>query len=370
MKNITVAVDHRDYLGLEVFDYLVGYWQYITNYQITPTVTFGEPEDNCYNVLFLSMPEAVPDDLNRYDLILLDNGDEPYGIGTPAMHKIFHSAPQSKMLCNGILPTTHPAHGRIIVSHIMWEVHRRYYTTSPYPQRYEFINQSHNSGIVYINGKNLSVRAHLTQVLQQHAPGVAHHDIIHHGAVGLTRPVWDESNIDRAFRLWADQTYANNVFNQHPPEIRWPPMPAGVDGRYGQTLWEDQFLNVFRQNSIIVYPETTWSNQQISLNEKSLKCFLHQKFPMMVGGAYTHQMYNSLGFATAWNLLPPEHQQFDSILDHRERYIQQALATDWLSKNLGIGTTALAQTLLLKNQARSIVYSSLAGQQLYQTIHA
>lgn len=370
MMNITVTVDHRDYLGLEVFDYLVGYWQWITDYQTTPIIHFGSPAADSYNILFLSLPDSIPGDLDQYDLVLLDNTDEPFGRGTNAMLEIMNQVPHARLLCNAILPDDHAWYHCVVSTCIMWELHRRYYTMSAYPQRYEFMNLAAEPGIVYINGKNRTVRHHLTQMLHQYAPNVRHHNEIHQGTVFDTEPNWSESAQDTEFRIWADQTYANNAINHNPPDLRWPPLPAGVDGRFGATLWEDRYLDVFRYNSIIVYPETTWTNHQLSLNEKSLKCFLHKKLPMMVGGAYTHQMYNNIGFATAWNLLPPELQEFDNILDHRQRYTQQALAINWLSNNLDIAHSDLAQTLLIKNQARSIVYSSTAGQQLYQIINA
>lgn len=370
MKNITVAVDHRDYLGLEVFDYLVGYSQWITDYQTTPNIQFGPPAADSYNILFLSLPDSIPNDLDQYDLVLLDNTDEPFGRFTSTMLEIMDQVPQAKLLCNAILPNAHSWRHRIVSTCIMWELHRRYYTMSAYPQRYEFMNSTPEPGIIYINGKNRTVREHLTQTLHQYAPRVQHHNDIHQGTVFDTEPNWFESTQDTEFRIWADQTYANNATNQNPPDLRWPPLPAGVAGRFGATLWEDRFLDAFRHNSIIVYPETTWTNQQLSLNEKSLKCFLHKKLPMMVGGAHTHQMYNEIGFGTAWNLLPPELQKFDDMLDHRQRYLHQALAIDWLSKNLDIEQSSLAQTLLIKNQARSIVYSSTAGQQLYEIINA
>lgn len=367
---IRIHSDRQDYLGLEVFDYLMGYWQYVTDYQITPSIKFDLPAADSYNILFLSLPERLPHNLDQYDLVLLDNTDEPFGRGTDAMLEIMNQAPHARLLCNAILPRDHAWHNRIVSTCIMWELHRRYYTMSAYPQRYEFINSNPPQGIVYINGKNRSVREHLSTVIQHYAPSVVHHNDVHQGTIFDTEVNFAESSQDTEFRIWADQTYSNNQYNNNPPELRWPPLPAGINGRFGATLWEDRFLDVFRNNQIIVYPETTWTNQQLSLNEKSLKCFLHQRLPMMVGGAATHRMYNDIGFCTAWNLLPPEYQEFDSVLDHRERYIKQAQAIDWLSKNLDIYHSDRAQTMLINNQARSIVYSSTAGQQLYDIIHA
>jgi hypothetical protein len=72
----------------------------------------------------------------------------------------------------------------------------------------------------------------------------------------------------------------------------------------------------------------------MAITEKSLKCFFAGALPWPVGGANLNQLYKQSGFFTAWNLLPPELQLFDGVLDHRERYRQQILAIQWLSANL------------------------------------
>jgi hypothetical protein len=98
--NICIDTPHRDRLGLEVFDYLVGYWQYVTGYQQTPVITFGSPGPGKYNILFLTTAidpvnedqgmstVQYPDNLDQYDLITLDNADEPFGVGDRILYHI------------------------------------------------------------------------------------------------------------------------------------------------------------------------------------------------------------------------------------------------------------------------------------------
>lgn len=368
--NICVDTDRQDYLGLEIFDYLVGYWQYVSDYQHIPNIIFGKPQSDTYNILFLYLPNAAPDNLDQYDLVLLDNGDEPFGYGTDTIYQLLDQLPHAIFLCNSIVPDTHPLKAKILTTNIMWEKHRRFYTESVYPQRYEFTDSDQNlSPMIYINGRNRSVREFWTQTLLSCAKQVPHHNDLHRGSVTETYQCWHETSEDTKFRKWVNSTYANDVINSTPPEERWPPLPAGVAGRHGTILFEDRFIDAFRKHRTIIYPERTWLNYQVSLTEKSLKCFLHRKFPMPVSGAGTHEFYTKLGFKTAWHLLPPAHQKFDSIEDHADRYLQQAQAIKWLWDHPEVLFSDRAEKMLLDNQARCMLVSSQAGADLYNIIN-
>ena len=367
--NICVDTERQDYLGLEVFDYLVGYWQYVSDYQHTPTIVFAKPQSNSYNILFLHMPTSVPDNLGQYDLVLLDNGDEPFGRGTAAIYQILDTTPHSRLLCNSILADDHIMKSRVINSSIMWGTHRRYYTDPKFPQQYELNSSSEKNSMVFINGRNSTSRRYWTEVLQHYAPEIPHHNDLHCGITNETYQCWHESPEDTEFRQTVNQQYVTDAVNSTPPEQRWPPLPAGVNGRAGATLFEDQFINAFREHKTIIYPETPWQNFQISLNEKSLKCFLHQKFAMPVSGAFTHQLYSELGFKTAWHLLPSQHQNFDSMENHVDRYLLQARAVRWLWENPEVFETNQARAMLIDNQVQCMLVSSQAGRELYNIIN-
>ena len=380
--NICIDTPHRDRLGLEVFDYLVGYWQYVTRYQQTPVITFGSPGPGKYNILFLTTAidphnedlgmstVQYPDNLDQYDLITLDNADEPFGVGDRMLYNILDTVPHARLLCNSILLDTHPYKNRIINTSVAWTHHRRYYIESVFPQSYELHDiYKPTTGMIYINGQNRSVREFLTRVLQEHVPDMPHHNDLHNGIVDSIGQYFHETVEDTKFREWANDTYANDIINPMPPLKRWPPLPAGVDGRYGTTFFEDRIIDSVRNNQTIVYPENIWQNNQISLTEKPLRCFINRKFPMPVGGAHAHQLFTTIGFKTAWHLLPPEHQQFDNILDHKERYVQQAKAIQWLWDHPEVFKTYFAEKILIDNQVRCMLISSQAGRELYNIIN-
>lgn len=367
---IQVTVDRRDYLAIEVLDYLVGYWQYQSDYTQTPNIAFGPPQSDCYNILFLSMPETIPWDLDQFNLVLVDNTDEPFGRGTQAMYDIVEQVPHARLLCNAILPQNHAWQDRVISTCIMWEQHRRFYIESVYPARYEvFTKNTNTKKIVYINGRNRTTREYWTRLIQGVAPQIPHHNVLHNGTCSETSFCFRESAADTEFRIWVNQMYANDLHNNDPAD-QWPELPSGVEGRYGSTDFGDHFIDAFRQHRVIVYHESQWQNDQLSLNEKSLKCFMHRKWAFPVAGASTHRMYGQLGFVTAWQLLPPEHQEFDDIEDHRQRYQQQAQAVKWLYDNFpDVILTDRANQLLVDNQARCMLVSSQAGMELFNIIN-
>ena len=92
-------------------------------------------------------------------------------------------------------------------------------------------------------------------------------------------------------------------------------------------------LPEYFENSCIIYPETTWQNNELTITEKTLKCCFAGSLPFPVGGSNINIMLNDMGFYTAWNLLPRKLREFDSILDHNIRYKKMVDAIKWLIDN-------------------------------------
>jgi hypothetical protein len=187
--------------------------------------------------------------------------------------------------------------------------------------------------------------------------------------VSETKFVWYEDSYDTQAREYFNTQYCNHQTNSEPPEQRWPSLPMGVAGRFGQLEFYDRFFPAFRQHHVIVYPESTWQNNILSLNEKSLRCFLHQRWAMPFGGANMHALFQQQGLATAWVLLPPELAVFDQCLDHVQRWQQQCTALNWLLDHPEVFDSEFAQMTLMSNRAQCIVLSSPAGAQLYNIIY-
>jgi hypothetical protein len=90
----------------------------------------------------------------------------------------------------------------------------------------------------------------------------------------------------------------------------------------------------YNQHKVIAFPETSWVNDELSVTEKALKCFYAKCLPFPVAGRHINQLYNSIGFYTAWNLLPEELQQFDYEEDHQLRYAMMVESLKWINQNV------------------------------------
>jgi hypothetical protein len=127
--------------------------------------------------------------------------------------------------------------------------------------------------------------------------------------------------------------YVNGLY--HPP-TRYQSqyydnlIKTGIDNKFGEIPPGYFQLPLYYENSCVIFPESSWQNNELSVTEKSIKCFYAGSIPFPIGGANTNHLYNELGFYTAWNLLPDEFKQFDSMINHVERVSACVDAIKWL----------------------------------------
>jgi hypothetical protein len=371
---VRIQAPKRDLFGQDIFDYLIAEFQWQHDYELTPDVAYGEPSADAFNILFISMPESQDWPVLDFDLVVLDNADEAFGRGTEAIYHMLDKHSNCVLACNSVLHPQHAAHAgigtRIVNTMISWNYHRRYYIEPMYACSLEFAMPTPVTGsMIYINGRNRSWREHIRRMLIQHVPRLTQHNEIQNNVTSDTKFCWHEDEYDTAFRIQCNDLYTNRKHNDHPPEQRWPQLPAGINGRFGHIHFYDRFFSSFRNHAVIVYPESTWQNNILSFTEKSLKCFMHGRWAMPFGGANLHALFESSGFHTARCLLPESLQQFDSILDHDQRYQAQCQALNWLLDNPDVFHSDHAQRVLVDNQARTVVISSVAGRTLLKIIH-
>ena len=135
-------------------------------------------------------------------------------------------------------------------------------------------------------------------------------------------------------------THWDNFFN----------ISIGVDNKFGTIPGGYFFMEEYFNYNCIIVPETSWINGQLSLTEKSIKCFYSGAFSLPVSGSRVNQLYNEIGFRTAWNLLPSKLQEYDYIDNHQERYQKLILAIQWLEKNPQVFNSAQANAWRTENQ--------------------
>jgi hypothetical protein len=136
---------------------------------------------------------------------------------------------------------------------------------------------------------------------------------------------------------------------------------SGIDGKFGQWPPGYMLMPLYFEHSCVIFPESTWQNDELAITEKILKCFFAGAIPWPIGGSNLNHLYNHAGFQTAWNLLPAEHQAFDAERNHFRRYHAVVDAIKWLEKNPEVMYTEQARNMIALNRHRFLTCHSAVG---------
>jgi hypothetical protein len=157
-----------------------------------------------------------------------------------------------------------------------------------------------------------------------------------------------ESFHDRQFR-----EQVNNIYDtlDHDPDYTYydNSLDVGMGHLKRKVVPGWLLIDSYLRFKCVIFPETTWMNDDLQITEKIVKCFFNRNIPWPIGGRYINRQYNEIGFFTAWNLLPSEYQTFDLIEDHFERYQLLAIAVKWLYDNQDVLYSQTAQKMLDQN---------------------
>jgi hypothetical protein len=144
-----------------------------------------------------------------------------------------------------------------------------------------------------------------------------------------------ESVEDTKFRDWVNFQYQDASIPE-PDQYYNKRVTFGIDGKFGNIAPGYFVLPEYFEYACVVFPEATWQNNELAITEKAIKCFYAGSLPFPIGGANVNQLYNDIGFYTAWNLLPDELKLFDQTADHILRYQQAVDAINWLDTNRSV----------------------------------
>jgi len=337
-------------VGLQVFDRWYAYRQSQNaedGYRSDVEITFGEPTKNCVNVAYAYMPEewVNPHD---YDLILYENCSEGLEVATEEIRGgIIQGA--AYFLSGAYTSTRQRFHGDIIPWSLCHGLFLDRHTRGFYPGFYDRTRRLPRSrhAMWYINGQRRTWRQFALETIKNKVPDLIVRDTI-------SQEIWPtelslfESNEDTKFRLYLD----DGDMPLEQIDYYSSALPMGINQKFG-TISRGWFVMPEYYNYYCtVFPESTWMNSEIQPNEKFFKCCLARSIPFPLGGADTHALYNFYGFETAWNLLPAELREFDSVLDHITRYRKIAEAIEWLDKNPDIFVSVHADQIREKNYTR------------------
>jgi hypothetical protein len=333
MKNVNVVIKKNSF-GSQIFDKLYAYSQCLDNdYKSNLNISFGDQlKKQCINVLYCYMPTTL-ENFEDYDFVILDNADEPIGmVNTDVMIDAMHFQ-NVYLQANSVFHVSKNFNtNKIIRLHGDIENFKDCFTRPFYPQYYHQIEYKKHKTVCYLNGQNRAHRNHFMQLCKMQNFSIDIYsnisDIIHE-----TNDSNLESAQDTKFRTLVNESY--EIQRNQRTRYYANSISCGVDNKFG-TIPPGYFLMpCYNEYQVIAFPESTWLNDELSVTEKALKCFVSKCLPFPVAGRHTNTLYyNSLGFYTAWNILPEELQQFDYEEDHHTRYKMMVDALQWISKNI------------------------------------
>lgn len=339
-----------DCVGLQVFDRYCAYKQSINRqtYQADITIEFGKPESGALNIAFVSMPKKIFCNLSDYDFVFVENAGETLETVTPYIAEVLKNS-NVYFMCGAFLTDDHPLADKVIPYNHNIRFFHDCITRGFYPQYYQRAKQIFNptKDILYINGANRTWRKYFIDLLAQH-PGLVDIRNSLGNEIRETHDCLFEDPYDCAFREFLKESYNRGAVDDY--KYYSNSVKIGIDQKFGEVPPGYFLLEEYYQYQCIVFPESGWINNQQHATEKIYKCFVSGAIPFPISGAKIHQIYNSHGYQTAWNLLPKDLQKFDDELDHCVRYKQIIQAIKWLKTNPSIFSSDQANNLRKQNQ--------------------
>lgn len=354
---------HRDTQGFQIFDALYAYYQSLgpafeSAIDIKISQDFDTSSD--LNIFCDYMPGRVnKEQISKYDLIFFSTSCEPLTVSTPLIAKMLIDDPRCFLINNSLLTSDHQYLDKIIWYPGNIRECRKLWTDHFYPHYYtnlDNLTRTRTGNMIFINGENRSWRYYFSQLLQQACPTLPIRSSISTG-VRKTNNSDYESTLDQSFRQWVNEYFKDKIVNSGTSYYA-DSSSAGIDGKFGRHPPGIQILNEYFDYQCVIFPETSWLNNELGITEKALKCFYSGCWPWPVGGANVNRLYNELGFYTAWNLLPIELQAFDSELDHQQRYQLQCTAIAWLHAHPEVFDSESAVKMIKSNQQNFHVSTS------------
>ena len=345
-------------IGLHLIDAWNAYVQHLNNYSndieyILKDISDNTKFDDCdLSILFDYMGNRITTDMIKaHDIVLICNGGEPVLVGSPLMKELL-THENVFLIANAYLTQDHELKNKVIWFPHNIQTCRDYWTQHFYPQYFDLQSWKTNkkiNSLFYINGANRPHRQLFIDYLQKLNLDIKVQNSFTSHISKLYDSQW-ESDEDTKFRDWVNEQYNTIQHEQYVDSYYVNSHTIGIHNKFGKIPPGYFHLPLYFENFCVIFPETSWQNNELCITEKSLKCFYAETLPMPVGGAKLNQLYNDVGFSTAWNLLPHEFQQFDSILDHQLRYFKLSQAVEWLYTNPQVFVSEQYTKMIEKNK--------------------
>lgn len=339
-----------DTIGMQLFDRYYAFKQSLNTKSFSTDLEIqeGTPEPDAVNIAVCYLPEQEFCNFDNYDFVFVDNAGHPLEVCTEYMAEIINH-PKVYFVCGSFLPVVHKLFHKVIPYNHNIRLFHDSMTRGFYPQYYLRAKDVYEpvKNFVFINGANRSWRKYFADILYQQNPSV---DIQSNFGQQIleTQQCMFEDTYDKKFRERLNHMYPQGHIRDY--DYYSKEVEIGINGRFGMIPPGYFLFDSYYRYHCVIFPESSWINNQHYSTEKIYKCFVSGALPFPISGAKTHQFYNEHGYQTAWNLLPPALQEFDNELDHFERYQKIMAAINWLSNNSAVFTSNQANDMRQSNK--------------------
>jgi len=303
------------------------------------------------NIGWYESPTAIDSgDADDFDLIFVTCGQHHLEVCTETMYELIGTKPHCYFVTGSYLASDHPYHHKTVCAPMVLNA-MAYYTRPFYPQYFDRrFPSSTRAPLIFINGQNRVNREYVIRKLKQKVPELP---IINNFDSQLERlqTSFFETEHDQLFRDTLNSSIENFDYAdlQNKSAYYDRSIEVGLDGSHGRVAPGYFILDLYYKHHCVIFPETTWLNDEVFITEKIIKCLVSKSIPWPIAGSNTHQLYNDLGYQTAWNLLPDYLKSFDNTKDHAQRSELQAESIRWSDANPSIWSSQKAQDIREQN---------------------
>lgn len=349
-------------ISVQLIDALYAYVQSnidsrVKDWEILVTDCYDSTAD--VNIAWTTQDAAI-DNISNYDAAFVSNAGEPITISSPYIHEVWDRS-NVFLVFNSLLTKEHLLYNKMV--HFLDDVQvcKDFWTRYFYPQY--FINNhklkkiNRTKDLIAINGLNRTVRHHFFEQLSQET-NIPILNNLSKQITNTNHSYW-ESPEDFEFRNALEEQYADIFEPESDYTYYEDSVTVGINGKFGVVPPGYDLMTEYFEYRCVIYPETTWQNNELSVTEKAVKCFYAGSLPFPIAGANVNSLYNSLGYYTAWNLLPKELQVYDNELDHFKRSEQTVNALQWLESNPEVLQSEKFLEFTRQNMINVLTYSPI-----------
>jgi hypothetical protein len=347
-----------DSFSLQIFDRYYAYKQSLNknnNYEADCEIKVGKNmqiEPDAINIGFYYMP-AEPIDATGFDLIIVDGQQHHLEVCTPDMYRAFVELNNCYFLTGAVFDDNYPGADRILSFPNGNIFLHDFLTRSFYPQYYDRLNQKTvdtKHDMIFINGQNRPHRQYMIDLLRSTVgPAVTVRQNTYTVTTELEESFF-ETHEDTKFRHYVNANCSTlDPVHQETKLIGQYSINVGIDQKFGHISPAHFVIDEYYHHHCVIFPESTWLNDEICITEKLQKCAVARTIPWPIAGANADVLYKQLGYQTAWNLLPEQLQSYNYERDHVKRYQMCADAIKWMTEHPEILTSDRARELVEHN---------------------